>query len=135
MCHGSTNAYSVNIFWITFDKNKIESCGFHRSKEEMKMHRIVLLVCGHGFLKVFNRHLWKRTYSIRCFQRILNCQGCIQTAGGILTKLKKFKILCINHSGVIDALVEARSDFSSNLCEERKKMFSILRKLIEEILR
>ena len=30
----------VSIFWITFDRNKIESCGFHHYKEQMKMHRI-----------------------------------------------------------------------------------------------
>ena len=29
------------IFYVTFVRNKIESCGFHRWKEEIKMHRII----------------------------------------------------------------------------------------------
>ena len=29
------------FFWMTFDRKKIESCGFHRSKEEIKVHRTV----------------------------------------------------------------------------------------------
>ena len=31
----------MGIFGITFDRNKLEICGFHRSKEQMKLHRII----------------------------------------------------------------------------------------------
>jgi hypothetical protein len=26
---------------ITFDRNQVESCGFHRSKEDVSMHRLI----------------------------------------------------------------------------------------------
>jgi hypothetical protein len=34
-----TNITENRIFDVTFDRNKIESCGFHRRKEQMKTHR------------------------------------------------------------------------------------------------
>jgi hypothetical protein len=42
------------IIDVTFDRNKIESCGFHRRKEEMKTHRnIYQTVFKIGFLRLF----------------------------------------------------------------------------------
>ena len=35
------NKKRVSIFEITFDMNKIETCGFHYLKEEINLHRIL----------------------------------------------------------------------------------------------
>jgi hypothetical protein len=53
MCRGSMNA-SDYFFWITVDRNKIESCGFHHWREEMKAHWIVYYrLLSYWFLKLF----------------------------------------------------------------------------------
>jgi hypothetical protein len=52
------------ISYVTFDRNKIESRGFHRWKEQIKSHRIMLQTFWTGFSKVFNWALWKTTFLI-----------------------------------------------------------------------
>ncbi len=49
----------VGIFWITFDRYKIESCGFHHSRENSAGHKSMLNLIGPAvnqsseFLKTF----------------------------------------------------------------------------------
>ena len=110
------------IFWITFDRDMIESCGLRRWKEEMKMRRIVYYYFfWHGLLNGFNRYFWKHSYPVSCIQCVFNYLVSFQTANREFTRLCKVQMFRFNHLEVIDIIVEANR-FSNNSSE--KKTFS-----------
>jgi hypothetical protein len=117
MSHGYSNSYSADIFWITFDKNKIEVCGFHRSKEEMKMHRIIQYELLNMIFKGFQSTSLKKPTPWDVYSELSVFQMQIQTVHGISTKLHNIQMFRINYSGIIGIVVHALSDFSTNFCK------------------
>ena len=118
MCDGYSNAYSVDIFWIRFHRNKIESCGFHRSKEEMKMRRILYYKFADMAFLRFSINLFGNKSTCAVFTVHSQFSGDYWNRRWKIYKTAEGVDTAKNHSGVIDVVVEALSIFSSNICEK-----------------
>ncbi len=98
----------MSVFRITFDRNMIETCGFHRWKEGCQTRRILYCeFCLNVFFKVFNRHLYKPLYNVYLKRRIFDFQECVRTAKLRSTKLRKPQIFSFILSKVIGILLNA----------------------------